>query len=125
MEVKLNFPFVYEGREVRSCRVVKRPKVKDRVRAVLWAKGKYGDEGDKVADAISIYLVSELCEFEGKKIPADFLEENLDYEDFARIWEAILLFRTGDNGGRQNTEANNKSPNREEVELQGNKGNET
>jgi len=77
MEVKLNFPFVYEGKEVKSCKVVRRPKVKDRAKAVLWAKSRYGEED--LPDAISLYLISQLCTFNGKEIPPEVLEENLDY----------------------------------------------
>ena len=124
MQVKLNFPFVYEGKEVRTCKVVRRPTVKDRIKAVLWAKGKYGNNGENVPDAISVYLISELCEFEGKKIPADFLEENLDYEDFARIWEAVILFRPGNSDKGQNSQGDSELPNAERMELQRGEGNE-
>lgn len=118
MKIKLLYPFTFEGQEVRHCKVVRRPTVKDRIKAVLWAKGKYGDTGENVPDAISVYLISELCEFEGKKIPADFLEENLDYEDFVRIWEAVILFRSGNSDKNQNTQGNSELPNAEGMELQ-------
>ena len=124
MKVKLNFPFTFEGKEIKQCRVIRRPKVQDRIKAALWAKEKYGNSAENVPDAISVYLISELCEFEDKKIPADFLEKHLDYEDFVRIWEAVILFRPGNSDKGQNSQKDSELPNAERMELQRDEGNE-
>jgi len=119
MKVKLLYPFTFEGQEITECEVKRRVKVKDRAQAEAYSKSKYGDV---VSDAVSIYLVSKVCTFNEKEIPPEFLEENLDYEDFARIWEAVVLFRPRNHDKAQNTQTNDTDTPKPRMELQGDKG---
>ncbi len=107
MKIQLLYPFTFEGEKITECEVKRRVKVKDRAQAEAYSKSKYGEV---VSDAISLYLVSKVCTFNSKEIPPDFLEENLDYEDFARIWEAVILFRPGSHDKAQNTQTGDRNP---------------
>ncbi len=91
--MKLNIGFTYKGRKVKSFEIKRRPTIADRVRAVQFSRNKFGDD---VEDAVACYLISELCEFEGEKVPAEFLLENMDYEDFVLVWEEVTKFRPSD-----------------------------
>ncbi len=119
MKVKLLYSFTYEGQQITECEIKRRVKVKDRAQAEAYSKSKYGDV---VSDAISLYLISKVRTFNSKEIPPEVLEENLDYEDMARIWEALLLFLSGEHDKAQNPEAGNRSAESPRMELQGDKG---
>lgn len=112
--MELSVGFAYRGREVRRFEVKKRPTIADRVKAVQFSRSKFGDD---VEDAVACYLISELCEFEGEKVPAEFLLENMDYEDFVLVWEEVSKFRPPD---KTREEVGEVSP-EQGVGLQGDK----
>lgn len=112
--MKLNIGFTYKGRKVKSFEIKRRPTIADRVRAVQFSRNKFGDD---VEDAVACYLISELCEFEGEKVPAEFLLENMDYEDFVLVWEEVTKFRPPD----QAREEAGEVPSEQGMGLQGDK----
>ncbi len=112
--MKLSVGFTYRGREVKSFEVKKRPTISDRVKAVQFSRSKFGDD---VEDAVACYLISELCEFGGEKVPAEFLLENMDYEDFVLVWEEVSKFRPADKAHQEAGEV----PPEQGVGLQGDK----
>jgi len=110
----LSVGFTYKGRKIKSFEVKRRPTIADRVRAVQFSRSKFGDE---IEDAVACYLISELCEFEGEKVPAEFLLENMDYEDFVIVWEEVTKFRSGDEAREETGEV----PAEQGMGLQGDK----
>jgi hypothetical protein len=118
--MKLPSGFIWQGKKVKECEIKRRPTVADRVKAVLFSKSKFGEE---VEDAVACYLISELCEFEGKKIPAEFLLENMDYEDMVVVWEQVVKFRppsqVSEEGGSGSSESRMELQRGEEPEREG------
>ncbi len=112
--MELSAGFTYKGRKIKSFEIRRRPTIADRVRAVQFSRNKFGDD---VEDAVACYLISELCEFEGEKVPAEFLLENMDYEDFVLVWEEVTKFRPSDKARKEAGEV----PPEQGVELQGDK----
>ena len=114
MKIELSVGFTYMGKEVKSCEIKRRPVVADRVQAVLFSKSKFGEE---LEDAIACYLISKLCTFEGKEIPAEFLLENMDYEDMIAVWEKLVKFRSSP----QIHQKSDQNPSGNGLQLEGDK----